>query len=233
MIFRQLIDYTSNTYTYMLASGHGREAVIIDPVHSQLDKYITLLNELDIRLAFAIDTHTHADHITATGPLRQKLNCSVAMGVHSKAECITTKLVEGEILHVDGIHLHAMYTPGHTDDSYSFRMNDRIFTGDTLMIHATGRTDFQSGDAHQQYDSLFNKLLTLPEDMHVFPAHDYNGFTSTTIGEEKRFNPRLQVNSADEYADIMNQLHLPKPKMIDVAVPHNLKCGLEYTAPSI
>lgn len=226
MIFRQLIDYESMTYTYLLASGVGREAIIIDPVIGQLPKYLKLLNELNLKLVIALDTHTHADHITATGNLHKKLNCAIAMGEYSQADCVNMRYQDGDHINIDGLKLRCLYTPGHTDDSFSYAMNDRVFTGDTLLIHATGRTDFQSGDAYLQYDSLFNKLLKLPDNTLVYPAHDYNGFTCSTIAEEKHFNPRLQVNSAAEYAEIMNNLNLPKPKKMDIAVPANLKCGL-------
>jgi len=226
VLFRQLFDPKSCTYTYLIASGQGREALLIDPVRDRMNLYQQLLDELQVKLLFVVDTHTHADHITASGLLRQQYGCDIAMGEQAPAECISLRLKEAETLNLDGISLKALYTPGHTNDSFSFLMNDRVFTGDTLLIRATGRTDFQQGDAYKQYDSLFNKLLKLPEETLVYPAHDYNGMTVSTIGEEKRFNPRLQVSSAEEYANIMNQLNLAKPTMMDVAVPANLKCGL-------
>lgn len=230
MLFRQLIDYNSNTYTYLIASDYGREAIIIDPVVDHVDHYIKLFEQLQLRLVFSLDTHTHADHVTGSGRLHQQLNSDIAMGERSQArEFITLPITDEQILNIDGIAIRAMYTPGHTDDCYSFVLDDRVFTGDTLMIRATGRTDFQSGDAHQQYDSIFNKLLKLDDHTLVYPAHDYNGMTVSSIGEEKHFNPRLQVSSADEYAEIMNNLNLPKPKQIDISVPANLQCGLEYT----
>lgn len=226
MIFRQFIDYESNTYTYLISSGIGREAIIIDPVKEQVPRYLKLLDELQLKLIITIDTHTHADHITGTGTLHQQLNCAILMGEQTQAECVTIKAKENDTINIDGLTLTCVYTPGHTDDSYSYVMKDRVFTGDTLLIRGTGRTDFQSGDPYQQYDSIFNKLLRLPEDTLVYPAHDYKGMTSSTIGEEKKTNPRLQVNSPDEYANIMNNLHLDKPKKFDVAVPANLLCGL-------
>lgn len=226
MLFRQLFDSTSCTYTYLIASGYGREAVLIDPVRDQMNVYQRLLQELRLKLVVVIDTHTHADHVTASGALQQAFNCSIAMGDQAPAECISLRIKEDEKITLDGIVLQALYTPGHTNDSYSFVMNDRVFTGDTLLIRATGRTDFQHGNAYEQYDSLFNKLLTLPEKTFVYPAHDYSGATVSTIGEEKQYNPRLQVSSAQEYATIMSELKLAKPKMMDVAVPANLKCGL-------
>jgi len=228
MLFRQLFDPTSCTYTYVIADDFGTEAMIIDPVIEQVPLYLQLLEEWDLQLVFAVDTHTHADHITATGQLRDKTQCVIAMGDQTLATCVDLKIKDGETIKVGNNRLLAMFTPGHTDDHFSYHMNDRVFTGDCLLIRATGRTDFQNGDPYVHYDSLFNKLLRLPDETMVYPAHDYKGMMNSTIGEEKRFNPRLQVNNADEYAEIMNNLNLPMPKMIDVAVPANLKCGI-YT----
>lgn len=225
MIFRQLFDHASSTYTYLLASRAGGEALLIDPVLDHLDQYLQLLNELNVKLVLAADTHVHADHITALGRLRDHVNCPTLMGEFSKANCVSLRLKDGEEISVDGIELRGMYTPGHTDDSFCFVMNDRVFSGDTLLIRGTGRTDFQNGDPHAAYDSLFNKLLKLPDATMVYPAHDYKGWTSSTIGEERRFNPRLQVSDANEYAQIMNNLHLPDPTMMDIAIPANLACG--------
>lgn len=225
MIFRQLFDQESWTYTYIIASEVGREAVIIDPVKSHTEQYVQLLNQLDIQLIFALDTHVHADHVTALGDLRDATDCATVMGEHTKAECVSRKVKDGDIISIDNLQLSAMYTPGHTDDSYCFVMDDRVFTGDTLLIRGTGRTDFQNGDSRMQYASLFNKLLNLPETMKVFPAHDYKGMTMSTIGEEKRFNPRLQVQSEAEYVELMANLKLANPKLVDIAVPANLACG--------
>jgi glyoxylase-like metal-dependent hydrolase (beta-lactamase superfamily II) len=225
MIFRQLLDYDTFTYTYLIASGIGREAVLIDPVKTQTDKYLQLIKELDLKLVYAIDTHVHADHITALGALCNVTQCQSVMGEQSKAECLSLHVKDNENIKIDSLILKAIYTPGHTDDSYSFVMDDRVFTGDTLLIRGTGRTDFQNGDSEQQYDSLFNKLLALPENVLVYPAHDYNGRTVSTIGEEKQFNPRLQVKSIAEYVELMANLNLPNPKYMDIAVPANLKCG--------
>ena len=226
MIFRQLYDHESSTYTYLLAGRSGGEALLIDPVIARVDQYLRLLGELDLKLVMAVDTHIHADHVTGLGKLREHSACATVMGAHSRAECVSLKVREGEQLRVDGARLDVLYTPGHTDDSYSFLMGDRVFTGDTLLIRGTGRTDFQNGDPLAQYDSLFNKLLTLPEETLVYPAHDYNGMTVSTIGEEKCHNPRLQVESAEAYADLMNGLELSDPRLMDVAVPANLACGL-------
>jgi sulfur dioxygenase len=226
MIFRQLFDSTSGTYTYLLASRHGGEALIIDPVLEKIDRYLQLVRELDLKLVKAVDTHLHADHVTGLGALRDRTHCITVMGEQSHADVVSMRVAEGDRIEIEGLRLDVLYTPGHTDDSYSFLWADRVFTGDTLLIRGTGRTDFQNGDPRQQYDSLFNKLLKLPEETLVFPAHDYKGDTVSTIGEEKLFNPRLKVKSVDEYVDLMNNLKLPNPKMMDVAVPANMHVGL-------
>jgi len=226
MIFRQLFDSVSGTYSYLLASRAGGEALIIDPVLEKVERYLQLIRELDLKLVKAVDTHLHADHITGLGALRDKTHCVTVMGENTKADVVSMRLAEGDKLSIEGISMEVLYTPGHTDDSYSFLMGDRVFTGDTLLIRGTGRTDFQNGDARAQYESLFGKLLRLPDETLVFPAHDYKGDTVSTIGEEKRYNPRLQVKSIDEYVMLMANLHLPNPKMMDVAVPSNMKIGL-------
>lgn len=226
MIFRQLFDSVSGTYSYLLASRAGGEALIIDPVLEKVDRYLQLIGELDLKLVKAVDTHLHADHITGLGALRDRTHCITVMGENTKADVVSMRLAEGDKLTIEGVSLDVLYTPGHTDDSYSFLMADRVFTGDTLLIRGTGRTDFQNGDARMQYDSLFGKLLRLPDETFVFPAHDYKGDTVSTIGEEKRYNPRLQVKSADDYVALMASLNLPNPKMMDVAVPSNMKVGL-------
>jgi sulfur dioxygenase len=226
MIFRQLFDCVSSTYSYLLASRRGGEALIIDPVLEKVDRYLQLVGELDLKLVKAVDTHLHADHITGLGALRDRTHCITVMGERSGVDVVSMRLAEGDKLKIEGLALDVLYTPGHTDDSYSFLMGDRVFTGDTLLIRGTGRTDFQNGDPHAQYDSIFNKLLKLPDDTLVFPAHDYKGDTVSTIGEEKAFNPRLQVKSVDQYVHLMNSLNLPNPKMMDVAVPSNMRQGL-------
>ncbi len=223
MIFEQLFDTKSSTYTYILSSGKGREALIIDPVLEHTDQYINFLNKLELKLVKVIDTHIHADHITGLNELSERTSCTKIMGENSKSEVVDLRVKEDENVKIDNINLKVMYTPGHTDCSYSYLMNDRVFTGDTLLINGTGRTDFQNGNARQQYDSIFNKLLKLPENTMVFPAHDYNGKKHSTIGSERKNNPRLQVNSVDQYVEIMNNLKLANPKMMDVAVPANLK----------
>jgi glyoxylase-like metal-dependent hydrolase (beta-lactamase superfamily II)/rhodanese-related sulfurtransferase len=226
MIFRQLFDSASGTYTYILASRPGGEALIIDPVLEKVERYLQLIRELDLKLVKAVDTHLHADHITGLGALRDHTHCITVMGEQSQADVVSMRVAEGDRVEVEGLRLDVLYTPGHTDDSYSFLLPDRVFTGDTLLIRGTGRTDFQNGDPRAQYDSIFNKLLKLPDAMLVYPAHDYKGDTVSTIGEEKLFNPRLRVKSMDEYAELMNNLKLPNPKMMDVAVPANIRVGL-------
>jgi glyoxylase-like metal-dependent hydrolase (beta-lactamase superfamily II)/rhodanese-related sulfurtransferase len=226
VIFRQLFDATSGTYTYLLASRRGGEALIIDPVLEKVERYLQLIRELDLKLLKAVDTHLHADHITGLGALRDRTRCITVMGEQSSVDVVSMRIADGDRLGIEGISLDVAYTPGHTDDSYSFIMPDRVFTGDTLLIRGTGRTDFQNGDPRAQYESIFNRLLRLPDETMVFPAHDYKGDTVSTIGEEKRYNPRLQVNSIDEYVALMNNLNLSNPKMMDVAVPANMRQGL-------
>ncbi|TIM63182.1 MAG: MBL fold metallo-hydrolase, partial [Mesorhizobium sp.] len=226
MIFRQLFDSVSGTYSYLLASRRGGEALIIDPVLEKVERYLQLVNELDLRLVKAVDTHLHADHITGLGALRDRTHCVTVMGEQTKADVVSMRLADGDKLAIEGLALDVVYTPGHTDDSYSFVLPDRVFTGDTLLIRGTGRTDFQNGDPRQQYESIFGRLLKLPDETLIFPAHDYKGETVSTIGEEKAFNPRLQVKSVDEYVNIMNNLKLSNPKMMDVAVPANMRVGL-------
>jgi glyoxylase-like metal-dependent hydrolase (beta-lactamase superfamily II)/rhodanese-related sulfurtransferase len=226
MIFRQLFDSVSGTYSYLLASRAGGEALIIDPVLEKVDRYLQLIAELNLKLVKAVDTHLHFDHITGLGALRDRTHCITVMGENSNADVVSMRLAEGDKLTIEGVSMDVLYTPGHTDDSYSFLMGDRVFTGDTLMIRGTGRTDLQNGDARAQYESLFGKLLRLPDETMVFPAHDYKGDTVSTIGEEKRYNPRLQIKSVDEYIVLMASLNLPNPKMMDVAVPSNMKVGL-------
>src|SRR5208337_1696941 len=226
MIFRQLFDQVSGTYSYLLASRPGGEALIIDPVLEKVDQYLRLMQDLKLNLVKAVDTHLHADHITGLGALRDRTHCITVMGQQSKVDVVSMRVADGDQLDIEGLTLDVIYTPGHTDDSYSFRCRDRVFTGDTLLIRGTGRTDFQSGDARAQYESLFGRLLKLPDATLVYPAHDYKGDTVSTIGEEKVHNPRLQVKSVDEYVELMNSLKLPKPKMMDVAVPANMKIGL-------
>ena len=225
MIFRQVFDNKSSTYTYLIASAKGREALIIDPVIENVESYIKLLNELDLKLVKVIDTHIHADHVTGASKLKQATNCFTIMGEHTPADAVEIKVKDDEIIKIDQIEIKAMYTPGHTSDSYSFLMDNYLFSGDTLLINGTGRTDFQNGSSKDAYNSIFNRLLKLPEDTILYPGHDYNGKESSTIGNEKKFNPRLQVKNVDEYVELMSNLNLAKPKLIDINVSRNIKLG--------
>ena len=229
MIFRQLFHADSGSYSYLLGCEQTRQALLIDPVIDNLNHYLQLLKELNLQLVRALDSHIHADHITALGALREATGCRSLMGEPSRAACVSETFADGDTIAFGRHSLRAIHTPGHTDDSYSFLLADErepwLFTGDTLLIRGTGRTDFQNGNASQQYHSLFTKLLTLPANTRIYPAHDYKGWTSSTIGEEKAHNPRLQVRSEAEYVALMNSLKLPSPKWMDVAVPANLACG--------
>jgi len=223
MIFNQFFDDVSCTYTYLLSSGKGREALIIDPVLEKTSEYILYLKKLDLKLVKVIDTHIHADHISGLKELHKQTDCANIMGEQSPSEVVNIKVKDNEKIKIENVELISMYTPGHTDCSYSFLMKDRIFTGDTLLINGTGRTDFQNGNPVDQYHSLFDRILKLPEKTFVYPAHDYKGNKVSTIGDEKRNNPRLKVKSADQYTILMNSLNLDNPKMMDVAVPANIK----------
>ena len=225
MIFKQLFDTRSSTYTYLISSGKGREALIIDPVIENVTEYISLLKELDLKLVKVIDTHIHADHVTGASKLKDITKCSTIMGAHTPAESVEIKVKDDEYIDVDNLKIRAMYTPGHTSDSYSFLMNKYLFSGDTLLINGTGRTDFQNGNAKDAYNSIFNKLLKLPEETFLYPAHDYKGEKVSTIGKEKKQNPRLQINNVDEYVEIMSNLNLSKPELIDSNVSRNIKLG--------
>lgn len=227
MIFRQLFHQSSSTYTYLLACEKNKKAVIIDPVLENASQYISLIEQLDVKLTTAIDTHTHADHITALGFLRDKTGCKTLMGEYTEAECVSEKIKDDEIVEIGEIQIKALYTPGHTNESFSFYTQNMIFTGDILLIRGSGRTDFQGGDAGKSWDSIQQKLFTLPDMTLVYPGHDYKGWTASSIGEEKKHNPRLADKSRDEYIEIMNNLNLPNPKMMDIAVPSNLRCGRE------
>jgi len=225
MIFRQLFDKRSSTFTYLIASAKGREALIIDPVLENVDQYINLLKDLDLKLVKVIDTHIHADHITGASKLNKETNCSTIMGERSPADSVQIKVKNDEIINIDNLKIRAIYTPGHTSDSYSFLLNNHLFSGDTLLINGTGRTDFQNGSAKDSYDSIFNKLLKLPEETLLYPAHDYNGENVSSIGKERALNPRLQIKNINEYVEIMNNLNLPKPNLMDLNVARNIKLG--------
>jgi len=225
MIFKQLFDNKSSTYTYLISSGKGREALIIDPVLENVTKYISILKELDLKLVKVIDTHIHADHVTGASKLKDVTKCSTIMGAHTPAESVEIKVKDEEYINLDNLKFRAIYTPGHTSDSYSFLLNNHLFSGDTLLINGTGRTDFQNGNAKDAYNSIFNKLLKLPEETLLYPAHDYKGEKVSTIGKEKKQNPRLQVNSVDEYVEIMNNLDLKKPAELEKNVSRNINLG--------
>ena len=225
MIFKQVFDKKSSTYTYLIASSKGREALIIDPVLENVEVYIKLLDELDLKLVKVIDTHIHADHVTGASKLKNITKCVTIMGDHTPADTVEIKVRDDDYINLDNLKIKAMYTPGHTSDSYCFLMNNYLFSGDTLLINGTGRTDFQNGNAKDSYNSIFNKLLTLPEETFLYPAHDYKGEKVSTIGKEKKHNPRLQVNSVDEYVDIMNNLNLKKPAEIETNVSRHINLG--------
>ncbi len=226
MIFRQMFDEETWTYTYLLASKKGGEAIIIDPVLERVDRYLQLIDELDLKLVKVFDTHVHADHITGMGALRDRTHCTTIMSDASKVDVVSRRVTDGEIIEIEGLSLKVIATPGHTDDSCCLLCEDMLFSGDTLFIRGTGRTDFQHGNSSDQYDSIFNKLLTLPDETFVYPGHDYKGDTVSTIGEERAFNPRLQIASREDYIEMMDNLGLDDPKMMDVAVPANLHIGL-------
>ena len=225
MIFEQLFDKKSSTYTYLIASNTGREALIIDPVLDNVEEYINLLKKLDLKLVKVIDTHIHADHVTGASKLKNQTNCTTIMGDKTPADAVEIKVEDGEIIKLDQLEIKALHTPGHTSDSFSFIMNNYLFSGDTLLINGTGRTDFQNGSSKDAYNSIFNRLLKLPEETLLYPAHDYKGEKVSTIGKEKKFNPRLQVKNVDEYIEIMSNLNLKKPTEIESNVASNLKLG--------
>lgn len=229
MIFRQLFEQESSTYTYLIACEQTGMAALIDTVKSEVPKYLQLLRELNLTLVYALDTHTHADHITGAGELRDLTGCTTLLGEEAHSSCVSHALRDNEKIAIGELLLTALYTPGHTDDSYTFHLIDGdeqyLFTGDTLLIRGTGRTDFQNGSARDQYQSLFGKLLRLPETTWVYPGHDYKGWMRSTIGEEKAHNPRLQVKDVTAYVELMNNLQLPNPKLMDIAVPANRACG--------
>ena len=226
MIFKQVFDTKTSTYTYLIASANGREAVIIDLALENVENYISLLKDLDLKLVKVIDTHIHADHVTGASKLKQSTNCTTIMGEHTPADAVEIKVKDNELINIDDLKIRSIYTPGHTSESYSFLLDNYLFSGDALLINGTGRTDFQNGSSKDSYYSIFDKLLKLPEDTLLYPGHDYNGKKVSTIGNEKKFNPRLQVNNVDEYIEIMSNLNLSKPEMMDNNVSRNIKLGI-------
>jgi len=225
MIFKQVFDTKTSTYTYLIASAKGREAVIIDPVLENVNDYIQLLRDLDLKLVKVIDTHIHADHVTGASKLKQVTNCATLMGEHTPADAVEIKVKDNELINLDGLNIRSIYTPGHTAESYSFLLDNYLFSGDALLINGTGRTDFQNGNSKDSYHSIFDKLLKLPEETLLYPGHDYNGEKVSTIEKEKKFNPRLQVKNVDEYIEIMSNLNLSKPEMMDNNVSKNIQLG--------
>ena len=228
MMLRTFFDEASSTLTYLLEDEETKEAVIIDPVKPQVNHYLQIIQELGLTLKYAFDTHTHADHITALGILRERLGCESLVGEQSQAACASIWMKDQEVYTFGQYSLEVIYTPGHTDDSYSFLVGDKLFTGDTLLIRGCGRTDFQNGSANALYESLWNKLLVMNESIRVYPGHDYKGWFVSTLGEEKHHNPRLQFKTAATFKDFMDNLKLPNPKMMDVAVSANQQCGEEF-----
>ena len=224
MLFRQLFDYETWTYTYLLADEKSGEAVIIDPVLEQVERDLGLLDELGLQLKQVLDTHVHADHVTGAGKLRERTGCRTGLSSHAGVGCADMMLHDGDTIRFGHHEIRAVETPGHTDTCLSYLCGDMAFTGDALLIRGCGRTDFQSGDAGKLYDSIHNKLFTLPDDTKVYPGHDYRGMSVSTIGEEKRFNPRLTL-SRETFIEFMAKLDLPDPKRMQQAVPANLACG--------
>jgi sulfur dioxygenase len=228
MIFKQLLDKTSFTYTYFLADQATNEAVFIDPVDTNIDLYIAMLEEGNYKLKYSIETHVHADHVTASGMLRDRTGAETAVGFFCGAESADHQLQDGDLFEfAGGEQIHVVATPGHTPGSCSFLWRDRVFTGDALLIGGCGRTDFQGGDPGQLYDSITQRLLTLPDETLVYPGHDYKGNWVSCIIQERLTNPRLAGKTRDEFIGIMENLNLPKPKLIDIAVPANRYCGID------
>ncbi len=223
MLLRQLFDYETYTYTYLVACEETKQAILIDPVREQMDRDLALIEQLGLRLVYILDTHVHADHVTAAGPLADKTGAKTVGG--GGAGCTDLVVQHGDTLEVGSLRVEVLATPGHTDDSLSFRVGDAVFTGDALFVRGCGRTDFQNGDPSTLYDSITRVLFALPDDTRVFPGHDYRGHTMSTIGEEKRWNPRLAGKSREAFIQIMDNLGLAPPKHIHEAVPANRACG--------
>lgn len=225
--FHQLFDTTSSTFTYVIADPNTRDAVIIDPVDSHFQDYLQLFETEGLILRYAVETHAHADHITSAGLLCERTGAKAAAPVHCGILPADLQLDDGSIIQFGSETLRAVHTPGHTAGSMSYLWRDCVFTGDALLIGGCGRTDFQSGDAGELYDSVTRKLFTLPDTTRVYPAHDYNGHMVSTIGIEKRDNARLAGKTREEFVRLMGSLDLPKPRLIDIAVPANQRLGLD------
>lgn len=227
MKVRQLFDQDTWTYTYLLFDEKTKEAAIIDSVKEKFERDAKYIEELGLTLKYALETHVHADHVTASGKLREKFGCKIGVHADSGNECADIKIHEGDVFQLGEQTIEAIHTPGHTNGDVSYKIEGAVFTGDALLIRACGRTDFQQGNANTLYHSITEKLFTLPDDTIVYPGHDYDGFTSSTIGEEKAQNPRLANQKPEtDFVEIMENMDLPKPKRIDVAVPGNLSCGM-------
>lgn len=227
MIFRQLFEPDTSTYSYLLACERSRRALLIDPVAIEVDTYIELLGTLRLQLIYTLETHVHADHITGAGLLREKIGSKSVVHRDAGAGCADLLVTDGVLLQVGDIEIRVLHTPGHTSGCVSYALPDRVFTGDALLIGGCGRTDFQQGDAGQLYDSIHGKLFTLPPDTLVYPGHDYNGNTVSTIRQEIQKNPRLGGGKSREaFITLMNELKLPYPKHIDSALPANMACGV-------
>lgn len=226
MIFRQLFDAESSTYTYLIADPETRLAALVDPVREQIERDLALLADLDLKLAYVLDTHVHADHVTAAGTLRQRTGART-VGGEKAAPCVDLRVKHGGVIEVGALRVTLLETPGHTDDSVSYLVGDSLFSGDALLVRGTGRTDFQNGNPRALYHSITQVLFALPDETRVFPGHDYRGNSVTTIGEEKRFNPRLAGKDEAAFVQIMSELALPPPKKINEAVPANQACGIQ------
>ncbi len=226
MLFRQLIDKETSTYTYIIADEDSKEAIIIDPVKENLERDLNLIKELGLSLKYSLETHIHADHITSSDSLRKQTSCETAANEKANIECANIKLHDGDKLTFGKYSIKAISTPGHTNTCMSFIIENMVFTGDALLIRGNGRTDFQNGSAGDLYESITKKLFKLPENTIIYPGHDYKGLTSSTIGEEIKFNLRIgQGRSKEEFIEIMSNLNLTQPKKIQEAVPANLQCG--------
>lgn len=226
LIFRQLFDYDTWTYTYLLMDPENREGVLIDTVKDQAERDLKLIQELEVNLKYLLETHVHADHITGADDIRQQTGAQVVYGEAANVSCADINIKDGEELQFGRYTVRVFATPGHTNGCSSYYLENMVFTGDALLIRGCGRTDFQQGSAETLYESVNKKLFTLNDDTMVYPAHDYKGLTVSTIGEEKQYNPRLgDGKSEEEFVEIMNNLNLAKPKRIDEAVPANMKCG--------
>lgn len=232
MILRQLFDQATSSYTYLVADATTREAALIDPVLEQIERDLKLVAELDLKLTWVLETHVHADHVTASGAIRERTGAKTAASA-AGAPCVDRGLRHGDVIQVGALAITTLATPGHTDDALSFAVGDHVLTGDTLLVRGCGRADFQNGDAGTLYDSITGVLFQLPDATIVWPGHDYRGFTSTTIREEKRHNPRVAGRTRDAFIALMGGLNLPKPSRIDIAVPANRACGAAPAAPPV